>query len=321
MRQPTRLLLILLSTLVAATSALARQDNPRAIKADYPVTKVTDRIYVIYGPYEVPNKQNQGFRNNPAFVVTSAGVVVIDPGGGANVGEMVLKKIRGITDQPVVAVFNTHSHGDHWLGNDGIKRAYPKALIYGHPGMKAALEAGEGERWVKMVNEATQGETVGTVAVGPDKTVSHGDVVKIGDRQFRIHYYGDAHTNNDILIEVVEDKVLFLGDVVRVKALGSQEGSFKGNIAAIEKVLSLPVKIFVPGHGPVGGLEQLADYKRYLEKFYAAVQQFYKEGLADFEMTPKVIETLKEYRGWAEFDTFIGPHVSHAYLEVEKEAF
>ena len=38
-------------------------------------------------------------------------------------------------------------------------------------------------------------------------------------------------------------------------------------------------------------------------------------------MKPKVIETLKEYRGWAEFDTFIGPHVSQVYLEVEKEAF
>jgi len=321
MRQPTRLLLILLSTLVAATGAFARQDNPRAIKTDYPVTKITDRIYVIYGPYEMPNKQNQGFRNNPAFVVTSAGVVVIDPSGGVNVGEMVLKKIRGIADKPVVAVFSTHSHGDHWLGNDAIKRAYPKALIYGHPGMKAALEAGEGERWVKMVNEATQGETVGTVAVGPDKTVSHGDVVKIGDRQFRIHYYGDAHTDNDILIEVVEDKVLFVGDVVRVKAFGSQEGSFKGNIAAIEKMLSLPVKIFVPGHGPVGGRKMLETYNGFLQKLYATVQDLYKLGIVDFEMMPKVIETLKEYRSWAEFDTFIGPHVSHAYLEVEKEAF
>ncbi len=321
MRQPTLLLLILLSTLVAATGAYARQDNPRAFKGDYPVTKVTKQIYVIYGPYEMPNKQNQGFRSNPAFVVTSAGVVVIDPSGGVNVGEMVLNKIRGITDKPVVAVFNTHSHGDHWLGNDAIKRAYPKVVIYGHPKMKAALEAGEGELWVKMMNEATQGATAGTVAVGPDKTVSHGDVVKIGDRQFRIHYYGSAHSDNDILIEVVEDKVLFVGDVVRVKALGSQEGSFKGNIAAIEKMLSLPVKIFVPGHGPVGGREQLVDYKRYLEKFYATVQQLYKEGIADFEMKPKVFEALKEYRGWAEFDTFIGPHISHAYLEVEKDEF
>lgn len=314
-----KLLSLTLFCLVAVVGASVAAD--RAIKKDYPVTKITDRIYVIYGLYEMPNKQNQGFRNNPAFVVTSAGVIVIDPGGGKNVGEMVLKKIRAITDNPVVAVFDTHSHGDHWLGNDAIKRAYPKAVIYGHPNMKATLEAGEGERWVKMVNEATQGETDGTVAVGPGKTVNHGEVIKIGDRQFRIYHYGSAHTDDDILIEVIEDKVLFVGDVVRVKALGSQEGSFKGNIAAIEKLLSLPVKIFVPGHGPAGGRELLDTYNGFLQKLYATVQELYKSGISDFEMKPKVIETLKEYRGWAEFDTFIGPHLSQVYLEVEKEAF
>ena len=115
--------------------------------------------------------------------------------------------------------------------------------------------------------------------------------------------------------------MLFVGDVVRVNALGSQEGSFKGNIAAIEKVLSLPVKIFVPGHGPAGGREMLETYNGFLQKLYAAVQELYKLGISDFEMKPKVIETLREYRGWAEFDTFIGPHVSQVYLEVEKEAF
>jgi len=314
-----RLLSLTLFCLVAVVGVSVAAD--RAITKDYPVTKISDRIYVIYGPYELPNKQNQGFRNNPAFVVTSAGVIVIDPGGGKNVGEMVLKKIRAITDKPVVAVFDTHSHGDHWLGNDAIKRAYPKAVIYGHPNMKAALEAGEGERWVKVMNRETQGETAGTVDVGPDKTVNHGEVITIGDRQFRVHYFGSAHTDNDILIEVVEDKVLFVGDVVRVKALGSQEGSFKGNIAAIEKLLSLPVKTFVPGHGPAGGREILDTYNGFLQKFYATVQELYKSGISDYEMKPKVIETLKEYRGWAEFDTFIGPQVSQLYLEVEKELF
>ena len=314
-----RFLSLTLFCLVAVVGVSVAADG--AIKKDYPVTKITERIYAIYGPYELPTKQNYGFRNNPAFVVTSAGVIVIDPGGGKNVGEMVLKKIRAITDKPVVAVFDTHSHGDHWLGNDAIKRAYPKAVIYGHPNMKAALEAGEGERWVKVVNRETQGETAGTVAVGPDKTVNHGEVIKIGDRQFRVHHFGSTHTDNDILIEVVEDKVLFVGDVVRVNALGSQEGSFKGNIAAIERVLSLPVKIFVPGHGPAGGREMLETYNGFLQKLYAAVQELYKLGISDFEMKPKVIETLREYRGWAEFDTFIGPHVSQVYLEVEKEAF
>ena len=314
-----RLLSLTLFCLVAVVGASVAAD--RAIKKDYPVTKIAERIYVIYGPYELPNKQNQGFRNNPAFVVTSAGVIVIDPGSGKNVGEMVLKKIRAITDKPVVAVFNTHSHSDHWPGNDAIKRAYPKVVIYGHPNMKAALADGVGERLVKDMDRETQGETAGTVAVGPDKAVNHGEVIKIGDRQFRIHHFGSTHTDNDILIEVVEDKVLFVGDIVRVKALDIRRGSFKANIAAIEKVLSLPVKIFVPGHGSAGGREILDTYNGFLQKLYATVQKLYKLGISDSEMKPKVIEALKEYRNWADFDTLIGRHVSQAYLEVEKELF
>ncbi|MEK6771111.1 MAG: MBL fold metallo-hydrolase [Pseudomonadota bacterium] len=314
-----RLLSLTLFCLVAVVGASVAAD--RAIKKDYPVTKIAERIYVIYGPYELPNKQNQGFRNNPAFVVTSAGVIVIDPGSGKNVGEMVLKKIRAITDKPVVAVFDTHSHSDHWPGNDAIKRAYPKVVIYGHPNMKAALADGVGERLVKDMDRETQGETAGTVAVGPDKAVNHGEVIKIGDRQFRIHHFGSTHTDNDILIEVVEDKVLFVGDIVRVKALDIRRGSFKANIAAIEKVLSLPVKIFVPGHGSAGGREILDTYNGFLRKLYATVQKLYKLGISDSEMKPKVIEALKEYRNWADFDTLIGRHVSQAYLEVEKELF
>ena len=314
-----RLLSLTLFCLVAVVGASVAAD--RAIKKDYPVTKIAERIYVIYGPYELPNKQNQGFRNNPAFVLTSAGVIVIDPGSGKNIGEMVLKKIRAITDKPVVAVFDTHSHSDHWPGNDAIKRAYPKVVIYGHPNMKAALADGVGERLVKDMDRETQGETAGTVAVGPDKAVNHGEVIKIGDRQFRIHHFGSTHTDNDILIEVVEDKVLFVGDIVRVKALDIRRGSFKANIAAIEKVLSLPVKIFVPGHGSAGGREILDTYNGFLRKLYATVQKLYKLGISDSEMKPKVIEALKEYRNWADFDTLIGRHVSQAYLEVEKELF
>ena len=37
------------------------------------------------------------------------------------------------------------------------------------------------------------------------------------------------------------------------------------------------------------------------------------------EATP--IEALSRYRGWKGFDTWIGPHVSQAYLEVEAAAF
>ena len=85
---------------------------------DYAPTKVAPHTWVIHGPLGDPSVANQGFMNNPAFIVTRDGFVVIDPGSSAQAGRMVLRQIRQLTDQPVTNVLNTHVHGDHWLGNE-----------------------------------------------------------------------------------------------------------------------------------------------------------------------------------------------------------
>jgi len=108
--------------------------------------KVSEHVYVIHGPLEMPNETNEGFMNNPAFIVTDKGVVVVDPGSSVHTGNMLLREIRKVTDMPVIAVFDTHVHGDHWLGNDAIQRAYPDAAIYGHQTMISMVDQGEGQK-------------------------------------------------------------------------------------------------------------------------------------------------------------------------------
>ena len=72
-------------------------------------------VSVMHGPLAEPNVSNQGFMNNPAIVVSNNGVILIDPGSTLGVGEKVLDEVRKVTDKPVLAIFNTHIHGDHWL--------------------------------------------------------------------------------------------------------------------------------------------------------------------------------------------------------------
>ena len=36
----------------------------------YQADKISDHVYVIHGPTELPNETNEGFMNNPAFVLT-----------------------------------------------------------------------------------------------------------------------------------------------------------------------------------------------------------------------------------------------------------
>jgi glyoxylase-like metal-dependent hydrolase (beta-lactamase superfamily II) len=290
---------------------------------DWPLEQITDRIYAIYGPFDLPNPENRGFRNTVVIVLTSAGVVLLDPGGSEWAGERIVKRVKSLTDKPVVAVFNSHAHGDHWLGNEGVKKRYPNAVIYGHPKMKARVEGADGDYWLKLINRVTEGRAVGKTVVAPDRTVNDGDVIDIGDTEFRIYHTGPAHTDNDISIEIVGENTLFTGDVVRNRFLGMMEAdaSFKGNIAAIDLMLDKNFRHYIPAHGRAGGAEILNEYRAYLATLKSTVKQFYDDGLADFEMKPGVVKALTDYKDWPGFDLRVGPHISRVYLEVETEEF
>jgi glyoxylase-like metal-dependent hydrolase (beta-lactamase superfamily II) len=310
-------LLVVLSALLLG----ACDRKGAAIDKDYPVTKVTERVYVIHGPNELPTPSNQGFMNNPGFVLTKKGVVVIDPGSSIQTGEMVLKKIAAVTNQPVIAVFNTHVHGDHWLGNDAIRRAYPKAVIYAHPKM-IAKSAEAGPFWVKLLNRLTDNAVRGTQPVAPDLGLDNDEVLTLDGLHFGAHHTGTAHTDGDLMIEVVEEKVLFLGDNAIAGAVRRlDDGSFPGNIKACEAALKTGARHFVPGHGETGGREVVIAYRDFLDRLYRAVRKYQAQGLSDFEMKDKVVAELQPYRTWVQFDSEIGKLVSLAFLEAERQAF
>ena len=93
-----RLWLIALLSFAGVALALTRA---APIRGEWVPEQVAPGVYVIHGPTELPSPSNQGFMNNPAFLVTDDGVVVIDPGSSVQVGEMVLARIEQVTDRPV----------------------------------------------------------------------------------------------------------------------------------------------------------------------------------------------------------------------------
>lgn len=315
---PPRLLTFAL--LVFATLALAAERGPAV--PDYPVEEVADGVYVIHGPVAYPSPENQGFMNNPAWVVTDDGVVVIDPGASVQTGEMVLRALRKVTDAPIIAVLNTHVHGDHWLGNQAIRAAYPDVPIYGHPNMIAAIENGAGEQWLDLMLRATDGATAGTEAVGPTQGIGGDSELELGGLTYRIHHWGQAHTNNDLMIEIPDRGVLFAADNANNRRIvRMDDASFTGLIDTLERAKAIPVEVVVPGHGRTGGPEIIEENLVYVATLREAVAELFDEGMSDFEMKDAVAERLSAYQDWPGFDDELGKHISLAYLEVEAEAF
>jgi len=294
-----------------------RRDRVR----DYPADKIAAHTYVIHGPREIASVANQGFMNNPAFVVTGEGVVVIDPGSSVQAGRMVMKQLRTVTDKPVTHVLNTHIHGDHWLGNQAVLEVYPGAVLMAHPEMISRV-GGLGEEWVSTVHRLSGGFTQGTRAVFPTVAIGNAEELKTGGMTFRIHAPADAHSHTDIMIQVVEDSVVFGGDNFLFKRLPQlDDATFKGSIEACRVAASLNARHYVPGHGPTGGLEIVKAYETYLATLYAEVKKHYDAGKSDFEMKDAVVAKLKPYHNWAHFEDVIGKHVSLAFLEIERASF
>jgi glyoxylase-like metal-dependent hydrolase (beta-lactamase superfamily II) len=313
-------ILSLISALLVSSAVAA--DRGPAIP-DYPAEQVAKGLYVIHGPVGYPSPENQGFMNNPAFIVSDQGVVVVDPGSSMQAGEMVLRQIRKVTDAPVLAVINTHVHGDHWLGNHALRNAFPEVPIYAHPKMIQAVQEGAGEEWVGRMLKATNGATLGTRVHGPNIAVHDGDEVRLGGLTYRFHHFGHVHTQTDLMIEVVERKALFLGDNANNRRIvRMDDGSFRGSIAALEEARkSIPAEILIPGHGRTGGWEILDSYRDYMAELYKVVAELYDEGMSDFEMKPKVAARLARYKDWPGFEEELGKHISLAYLEAEAAAF
>ena len=83
--------------------------------------QVSPSAWFVQGQSALGSAANQNFISNAGFVVTPAGVVVIDALGSPALGERLLAEIRKITDKPVTHVILTHYHADHVYGLQSFK--------------------------------------------------------------------------------------------------------------------------------------------------------------------------------------------------------
>ncbi len=315
-----KLIAVTLVMLIAGAAYALQKAGP--LRGAWVPEEVAPGVYVIHGPTELPTPQNQGFMNNPGFVVGDSGVVVMDPGSSEQVGEMLLTRIATITDKPVLAVFNSHIHGDHWLGNQAIRDRYPDVPIYGHERVGPKVIAGAGTEWIELMLRMTENATAGTTVIRADHPVAGGDVIEIDGLTYRVMNNDRAHTDTDIMVHVAERDVIFLGDNAgHERILRQENGSFPGNIEALNSALETGAEVFVPGHGPSGGREVAERYRDYLQTVYSTAEAGVEEGLADFELRPLLLPKLEPWKGWAGFETELGGHISAAYLEAEAAAF
>jgi len=214
---------------------------------------------------------NKGFMSNAGFVVTNDGVVVFDALGTPALGRAMIAAIAKITPKPIRRVVVSHYHADHIYGLQALKAA--GAEIWAHRKAQAYLASPVAvERLAQRRNDLFPWVDNDTRVVPPDVWLDGDTDFRMGGLTFRIIYSHGAHSPEDVMLYVVEDKLLFAGDLIfagRVPFVGSADSA--GWLAAMDRMIALSPTVVVPGHGPASrdvarDLSTTREYLAYLRE-------------------------------------------------------
>ena len=273
-------------------------------------------IYAFIGDTGMRSSANEGMNANSGFIVTNAGVVVIDSGSTWQVAQAIHRAIKTVTQQPVKIVVNTGGQDHRWLGN-GYFKSIGAEIIAARP-VLADMRA-RGGMQLDGLHKILGDKMAGTLPVYPDRLFDQSETLHLGDMEIQLLYFHGGHTPGDSVVWLPKQSVLFAGDLVFVdRILGifpfSNAQNWLNSFAAMEK---LEPKLIVPGHGKVCNLELAKhDTRDYLQLLHDHMTQAAK----DWIELDAAINSLNDdaYRSLRNFDNLHRINASSVYLELEK---
>jgi len=210
-----------------------------------------------------------GVGGNVAVLVTGAGVVVVDSMTFARQGEAIQARIRELTDQPVVAVLNTHYHRDHTHGNPAFPSgtrvvATAKTLEY--------LHEFDADYW----------RDPAAAALLPNETFDYARDFHVGAKTIRAIHPGRAHTGGDLVVLFVEDRVVLSGDLFFNGYWPNIDLEAGGSVRewpdAIQRVIDLPYDTVIPGHGPLADREAWRRFQGFMTTLWTQTSDVVRRG-------------------------------------------
>lgn len=268
------------------------QEAARAVKA----VQVSERAWYVEGVSALGSGANRNFISNAGFVVTPAGVVVVDALGSPALARELIEQIRAITPLPITDLVLTHYHADHIYGLQVFKEQGTR--IWAHRGGLAYLHSDTARlRLQASREELSPWIDAQTRLVEADEWLDGPRQLVRGGVTLQIQPVGPSHTPEDLVVFLPGERVLFAGDLVfrgRIPFVG--QANSRQWIASLERLLAFDAQTVVPGHGPASvsaraDMELTRDYLVYLRQTM---------GRAARELEP--FESAYQATDWSRFD-------------------
>ena len=202
-----------------------------------------------------------GVGGNVGVLVTPEGVVVVDTMTFVRQGGAIRAEVARLTDKPIVAVLNTHYHMDHTHGNP----AFPSDIKV--IATKNTLEH-------LRTLDAAYWKDYPAADLLPNDTFDSGmKELRVGGKTVRSYALGRGHTDGDMVVLFVEDRVLHTGDLVSNGYYPNIDleagGSVKLWSGTLDKVLALPFDTVIPGHGTATSRRTVERYRDFMASLWS----------------------------------------------------
>jgi glyoxylase-like metal-dependent hydrolase (beta-lactamase superfamily II) len=198
------------------------------------------------------------------------GFLIVDTRVSHRQADEVLADLQELSALPVRAVVNTHGHNDHAFGNHRFR----PAPIWGHT------------RCARMITETGADQIARVSAAIPELAADLAEVVldppdqlfddettvpfDAGGRVVELRYLGRGHTDNDVVVLILDSGVVLAGDLLENDATPYFGDGYPMDWpTTAEALVALVTGPVVPGHGSVGdrafAVRQMTEFRTIAE--------------------------------------------------------
>jgi glyoxylase-like metal-dependent hydrolase (beta-lactamase superfamily II) len=264
-----------------------------------PLVRENATVKVAAHTYAIPDN-NVGLVPNVGIVTGSRGTLVIDPGLGRRNGETVLKEAAKVSRSNVLYIASTHFHPKHTTGYI----AFPASAKYIDSTVQEAEFEQNGMQMVRTFanRSAVTADLLKDAARRPaDITFDRDYTLDLGDVHVRFVVVGPTHTRGDTGLFVVEDSVLFAGDVVMNQSFlaAGDATSMRAWLRAFDTFEAMHPTTIVPSHGAIGAGDLIAANRAIMETIRARAVALKAQGKSADETAAAVqAELTAAHPGW-----------------------
>lgn len=228
-----------------------------------------------------------GSVGNAGFVDAGGSTIVFD----AHLTPFAGAELRAAAEEvaPVSLLVDSHWHGDHVRGNAAFpavpitssSRTRELIVRNGLPqlealrGRRGELDNEGTERWVGAALDAGLEQALPTETFDGSLELARGELLELGS----------GHTESDVVLWLADERILYAADLVVVDFLPwIGHGDPENWLRILDRIEELGPERIVPGHGPVGTLEDVRTVRDYIEALLADASLPAEPGWVDAEI-------------------------------------